>query len=194
MNKDGSNTAAKPFLNWHYRMGKHEAVHENFGNRLIHWICIPCQIFSTFLVFSNIELMAAKGSSIPLNLSLLVLLCLVALYWRLNFLGAMLTTLSWAPLLYLANFVHYNSLFGAYEICFGFLFFVVTLSIQIGVGHNIYEEGRDDTEQNIGELIRTFNPVYISCIPFYHNMEIIFNFGFEPAIRNAVEAYKRSDD
>lgn len=188
---------AKPFLNWHYRMGKHESVHMNPYNRFIHWFCIPCQIFSTCLVFSSISLnrsIVDNGAlTIPVNLSLFVIAGLCALYSYMDVIGGILTILLWTPLLCCANFIHHNSLLGDYEIVVGLLLFVSTFSVQVGVGHFIFEEGRDDTEQNIGEFLATWNPIYISCIPFYHHMEIVFNMGLRKEVCAIVQSHQRAE-
>lgn len=184
----GMMRSREPFLNWHLRMGKHEAVHQNGINRIIHWTCIPCQIFSACLLFSNVDIMKytflTMGDTImiPFNLSLVVICSIVILYYLLDELGALFTAIVWSPLLVGANVIHQHSLLGEYEIIFSLLFFISTFSIQVGVGHVVFEEGRDDTEQNISEFFETWNPVYISCIPFYHHMEIIFNMGLKSHI------------
>jgi len=174
----------RPILNWHYRMGKHEGVHNNVYNRIIHWICIPCQIFATFLVFSNVEfgILDLLGYNLPINLSLILLFSLVYIYSLLDLYGGLYTCILWTPLLILANTMHQTMSFNStsYEILFGLFFFISTFSIQIGIGHNVCEEGRDDTEDNMGELFHTKNPLYISLIPFYHHMEVLYAFGYDP--------------
>ena len=195
-----------PFLNWYCRMGNHEAVHDNKFNRIVHWICIPCQIFATFIVFTNIEISPIEITQlslpfpipfeipllIPLNLSLLLLLSLTCIYSMMDIVGGLFTLSIWSPLLFIANWIHQIKYFETiqYEILIALGFFIITFSIQIGLGHNVFEEGRDDTEQNIAELIQTFNPVYISIIPFYHHMEILFNLNYNPKLYTDVMKYK----
>jgi uncharacterized membrane protein YGL010W len=116
---------------------------------------------------------------------------MTSLYCALDILGGIFTIVVWAPLLLFAIQFHANAIFGIYEMSLALTIFVVTFSIQVGVGHMIFEEGRDDTEQNIGEFLRTWNPIYISCIPFYHHMEIIFMLGFRPRIYRNVKSYQR---
>lgn len=178
-------------------MGKHEAVHQNVTNRIIHWICIPCQIFAACLFFSNFEF-----SSVPLhfgplsiyfNLSLIIIASMCVLYFAMDTMGGVLTAILWTPLLCAANYIHQASLLGDYEIFFALMFFASTFSVQVGVGHNVFEEGRDDTEQNIGEFVQTWNPIFITCIPFYHHMEILFNGGLRPDVYKAVLAYQHAD-
>ena len=184
-----------PFLNWHQRMGRHEAVHLNPYNRIIHWTCIPCQIFSAFLFFSNVGLSSqsidlGSGIWIPLNLSLLIFSGMCSLYCYMDIYGGALTILLWTPLLVAANFIHQNFLLGKYEMLAALAFFVGTFTIQVGLGHLVFEEGRDDTEQNVAEFLATWNPVYITCIPFYHHMEIIFNLGLRGEIYNFIEQHQ----
>ena len=187
-----------PFLNWHFRMGKHEAVHLNPLNRIIHWTCIPCQIFATFLFFSNLSLsfnfILYENDNgiivIPFNLSLVIWAGLCGLYFFMDLFGGALTVLFWTPLLVLSNFIHQNSILGKYEYAAALIIFIVTFSIQVGVGHLIFEEGRDDTEQNVAEFLSTWNPVYISCIPFYHHMEIVFNLGLRSEILEIVRKHQ----
>lgn len=186
----------KPFLNWHYRMGKHEAVHLNPINRLIHWTCIPCQIFSMCLLFSNVEfavIALGSGLVIPLNLSLVVISCMCSLYWYMDMYAGVLTILLWTPLFCAAVFIHQNLLLGQYEMLAALGFFAGTFAVQVGIGHVIFEEGRDDTEQNIAEFLATWNPIYITCIPFYHHMEIIFNLGLRSNVYKIVQKHQHKD-
>lgn len=187
----------KPFLNWHYRMGKHESVHLNPINRIIHWTCIPCQIFSMCLLFSNVEfttfLVLESGLVIPLNLSLVVISCMLSLYCYMDMIAGVFTILLWTPLLCAANVIHQNMLLGPYEMLAALVFFAGTFAIQVGVGHVVFEEGRDDTEQNIAEFVNTWNPIYITCIPFYHHMEIIFNLGLRSDIYKIVLTHQHED-
>ena len=147
---------------------------------------IPCQIFSACLLFSNVELMNAPlvmgDILVPCNLSLVLITSLCLLYAYMDLMGGILTAFLWTPLLLLGNLVHSQSLLGGYEGLAALGLFVSTFSVQVGLGHGVFEEGRDDTEQNVGELLRTWNPVYVSCIPFYHHMEILFNAGLRPSV------------
>ena len=188
--------AETPFLNWHHRMGKHESVHLNPINRIIHWTCIPCQIFSMCLLFSNVEFTVfalESGLVTPVNLSLVVISCMFSLYWYMDTFGGILTVLLWTPLWCAANAVHQNLLLGPYEMLAALVFFAGTFGIQVGVGHVVFEEGRDDTEQNIAEFLATWNPIYITCIPFYHHMEIVFNLGFQSDIYKIVLKNQHED-
>lgn len=165
------------------------AVHQSAANKLLHWCFIPCQIFASYLFFTNCETNFScgtyRGVEFPLNLSMCLLVSMVVLYLRMDLTGGCLALLMWCPLLHWANYVHQNHIF-PYEMVSAIGIFVLALALQVGVGHHIFEGGRDDTKQNLAELCSTWNPIYIACIPFYHIMEIVFLLELKPSVFNDV--------
>ncbi len=45
--------ATAPFCDWVRRMGEHEAYHQAAGNRVLHWLCIPLEIFGVLLLLAR---------------------------------------------------------------------------------------------------------------------------------------------
>ena len=190
------NTNTESFLNWIERMGKFEAYHSDATNQIIHWTCIPIQIFAIYLLFSNIIIipnsmiyninmnddtihMYLMSFLLPsFNLGLVLLIYSIVLYSCLNKYATIMTLLCMYPLYGLANMIYIHHIFNTHLIMniSAIIMFIIALTIQVAVGHGVYE-GIDDGPQGISELIHTKNPLYISLIPFYPIMKCCFYLG-----------------
>jgi uncharacterized membrane protein YGL010W len=168
---------------WKRRMGVHEAYHQSFRNRLVHWVCIPSELLAVAALLAAIPLGPVR------DVALVAVILLVPIYVATEpLLGALmigfLAGCRWVSLQALAVSVP-ATVAGA------IVLFAVTFAIQIRVGHGIYEAGRDDTEQNLAELRRTKNPIPILLVFYYHLVELAFAAGYRPALRAEVDRFTR---
>ncbi|TDM00369.1 MAG: hypothetical protein C4K58_03895 [Flavobacteriaceae bacterium] len=164
---------------WQKRMGIHEAYHTNSVNRIIHWLCIPFELFALVSLFSMIPL------PFGLNLAFVMLVPLSIIYLATDlFLGAIMSFIL-AVLWILAY--HFFPEFSIWNLLAVILIFFLTFKFQTGYGHGTHEEGRDDTEMNFAEFGKTKDPIPLILIFYYHLVEIAFNLGYKPEIRKKVE-------
>lgn len=168
---------------WKRRMGVHEAYHQDFHNRLVHWFCIPSELLAVAALLAAIPLGPARDAA------LVAVILLAPIYVATEpllgaFMIAFLAGCRWLSLQALDVSVA-GTIVGA------IVLFAVTFAIQIRVGHGLYEEGRDDTEQNLAELRRTKNPIPILLVFYYHLVELAFAVGYRPALRAEVERHSR---
>jgi uncharacterized membrane protein YGL010W len=166
---------------WKQRMGVHEAYHRTRGNRLVHWACIPLELWAVTKLLSLVP----AG---PLGDGALVVIALVAPVYLLTepLLGALmvlfllgcralaLVTLAGAPLL--------GGVVAA-------LVFAVTFATQLRVGHGHFEAGLDDTDKNLAELRATKNPIPILLVFYYHLVELALAAGYRPALKRDIDAF-----
>ena len=67
--------------------------------------------------------------------------------------------------------------------------FAITFGLQLGLGHRVFERGRDDTAQNLAELSRTRNPVPILLVFYYHLVELFLAAGYRPGLARDLAAF-----
>lgn len=175
-----------PLLDWHVRMGRHEAVFQDRWNRLVCWTLIPIQILAVFIIFSGIEPTRYKfqsfGFIFPFNLSFFMLLSICALYCRLDVLGGCVTGLVWFNLLIVGNFIYNDLHVNGYELLVPSAILIVASVIHVHIGYRSFEEGALFLDNAFAEFMASKNPLYLLCIPFYHNMEFLFMLGFRPDV------------
>ncbi|TDM04921.1 MAG: hypothetical protein C4K60_21045 [Ideonella sp. MAG2] len=82
---------------WQRRMGVHEAYHQNKTNRLIHWFCIPFELFALVAIFSMVPL------PFGLDLGLVLIVLLAPIYLATDLLLGALMTAFLAGLWWLAH-------------------------------------------------------------------------------------------
>ena len=61
------------------------------------------------------------------------------------------------------------------------------------IDEGVFEDGLDDTNQNVAELRRTKNPIPIVLVFYYHLVELLFAAGYRPALRDAVAVHTRAE-
>jgi uncharacterized membrane protein YGL010W len=166
---------------WVRRMGVHEAYHLDRTNRLIHWICIPIELMMIVKLLSMVHF----G---PLELAVVVIWAVGVVYLFTEVLGGALMIALLFALRWLA--VPLTTGRGWLDIALALAIFVIAFVIQTQVGHNVFEEGVDDTEMNISELARTKNPVPILLVFYYHVVELLFALGYRPSLRKQMEQYR----
>lgn len=173
-------------FDWKRRMGVHEAYHQNAKNRFVHWVCIPLELLAVAALLAAIPLGPLRDGA------LVALVGLAPIYIATEpVLGALMIAFlagcRWLGSLAL-DWSMGGTLVGAVVL------FAVTFAIQVRVGHGIFEDGRDDTEQNLAELRRTKNPIPILLVFYYHLVELAFAVGYRPALRAEVERYTAAVD
>lgn len=168
-------------FDWVRRMGVHEAYHQSPRNRLIHWICIPVELFAVVLLLS----------AAPFELALPVIAAAGVVFVLAEpIAGALMTAL--LLLLRIVAFVTTTGV-GWIDALVAIGLFAVAFVVQTRVGHGRFEAGRDDTAMNLAELRRTRNPIPILLIFFYHLVELLFVAGWRPDLRRLVEVFTRSE-
>ena len=169
---------------WKRRMGVHWAYHTSSTNRLIHFLCIPFQLFGLIKLLSLLPSVAEWDwallfiiATAPLYLlpHLPAGVCMVAMLLGLRWLGLQLPG-SWIGLL-----------IGAFTL-------VVPFMIQTQIGHKLFEPGqRDDTEKNIKEFLATKNPIPLALIFYYHMVELWLLLGVQPALKQEIEGHMQRE-
>jgi uncharacterized membrane protein YGL010W len=173
-------TRSAGFFEWKRRMGVHEAYHRDAINRVVHWVCIPLELFAVVKLLTLVPI----G---PMNAGL-VAVCLVAPVYLLTdaLMGAAMVAIlgafAWSAPLVLPS--HPFLAAGA-----AVVLFALTFGAQVGIGHRVYESGRDDTEKNIAELRRTKNPIPILLVFYYHLVELFLASGYRPALARDIHAF-----
>jgi uncharacterized membrane protein YGL010W len=179
-----STTAALPrpgAFAWKRRMGVHEAYHRSFANRVLHWICIPLELWAVVKLLSLVHIAG------PVDLALVVIVVVSPVYLATEaFLGTLM-------LAFLAGcwwsagrvFIGAPVWGGAASVAL----FALTFGVQVLVGHRVFERGRDDTEKNLAEFARTKNPAPLLLVFYYHLVEIALGAGYRPALRRDIAAF-----
>ena len=162
-------------------MGVHEAYHLSRANRIIHWLCIPLELLAVLKLLS----LVALG---PIDLAVVVIIGVGVIYLATEPLAGALMILGLVGLHAVALRCSTGAL--AIDAAAAVGLFVVPFVIQTRVGHQIYEQGIDDTEKNLAELRRRLDPIPILLVFYYHLVEILFAFGYRPALRREVERYR----
>lgn len=166
---------------WKRRMGIHEAYHRSGANRAVHWICIPLQLWAVTKLLSLVTL----G---PLHdLALVALFVLAPIYLVTEpFLGALMVLFLYGCRELALRFLPALPVAGAIAAT---AVFVASFVTQLRLGHAFFEEGRDDTNQNIAELRRTKNPVPILLVFYFHLVEIVLAAGYRPSLKREIDAF-----
>lgn len=156
-------------------MGVHAAYHRSFANRLLHWLAIPCELASVVTLLSFVHV----G---PIDLALIGLVLVAPIYLATEpLIGALMVGFlagCRAGALHLSPSL--ATVLGAASV------FAVTFGVQVRIGHGVFEEGRDDTNQNLAEVRRTKNPIPILLVFYYHLVEIVLLMGYRPQLKRAI--------
>jgi len=176
-------------FNWIERMGAHEAYHQGFLNRLIHWICIPFELFGIIKILSIVTF---SIRNIPVDLAFLTILMISPVYLVTEVLAGSLMVLFLLGLWMISQQAFHSV---GESLIIGLLATVIGFVIQTKVGHRLCEEGgRDDTERNIEELKRSKNPIPILLIFYYHLLELLFAGGYRPKLKFRVDLYRKKEE
>jgi uncharacterized membrane protein YGL010W len=171
-------------FDWVRRMGVHEAYHLSRTNRIIHWICIPLQLFAVVWLLSLVRL----G---PIDLAVPAILAAGAVFVAADFLVGVLMTMALAGFWLFAHQLAAGSL--ALDAGLAAGLFGAALLFQTQVGHGHYEQGVDDTAKNLAELRRTKNPIPILLVFAYHLVEILFALGYRRDLKREVEDEREAE-
>jgi uncharacterized membrane protein YGL010W len=169
-------------FDWIRRMGVHEAHHLSGANRAIHWMCIPIELCALVKIAS----LAAVG---PVDLALVLIVAVAPVYIATDRLAGALMTLSLVGLRLLAVRVGSGSVW--LDGVTAAALFTLAFVFQTRIGHGLFERGVDDTEENLTELRRTRSVIPVVLIFYYHLVEVLFAVGYRPALRTAMERYRR---
>ncbi len=170
-------------FDWVRRMGAHEAHHTSTANRVIHWLCIPVELFMLAELLSHVAL----G---PIDLALVVIVATSVVYLMTDVVAGALMLACLLGLWRLALVATTGSV--AVDCVGAVVAFVAAFVVQTRVGHGVFERGIDDTEDNLRELARTKNPVPILLVFYYHLVEVLFAAGYRPALRREMEAHREA--
>src|SRR5262249_16866731 len=143
-------------FDWVRRMGVHEAYHRSRKNRIIHWLCIPLELLVV------VKLLSMVGEWV----ALLAIVGVGLLYLAADLVGGALMIAILVGLFELAKSVTPGS--ALVDAAAMAALFVASFSFQTRVGHGVFEGGVDDTEKNLAEFKRTWNPVPLVLIFYYH--------------------------
>ncbi len=159
-------------------MGIHAAFHRSLANRILHWLAIPFELAAVVVLLSFVRV----G---PIDLALVGLVLLAPIYLATELLiGALMVGfLAGCRALALHLSPSLATVLGAIGV------FAVTFGVQVRVGHGIFENGRDDTNQNLAELRKTKNPIPILLVFYYHLVEIVLMLGYRPQLKRDIEAF-----
>jgi len=176
---------------WVRRMGVHEAYHKSTVNRIIHWICIPFELFAVVKLLSLVRIESVGMAGYPLDLAWLVIAVVAFIYLLTEILAGLLMTAALVGLHILANQISTGTIWidalGALGL------FILSFSVQTQIGHRIFEKGIDDTEKNLAEFGRTKNPVPLLLIFYYHLVEILFAIGYRPSLKKSVGDFNAAE-
>src|SRR5690349_9881 len=145
-------------FDWVRRMGMHEAYHQSAANWLMHWVCIPLELFAFLKLVSLVQI----G---PIDLALIVVVVVGAIYVAAEPLGGLLMSALLGGLWFSASRATSGSTWIDALAAVGL--FVAAFTAQTQIGHRVFEHGVDDTQKNVAELARTKNPVPILLVFFY---------------------------
>lgn len=168
-------------FDWLYRMGVHEAYHLDARNRLIHWLCIPLELWSVLKLGTLIQFMG-------LNLGFVLFLAASAVYIAADVVMGMAMAFFLFILLCVCVYLDLGPVWA--EAMLAVVVFSASFLVQTKVGHDVFQAGVDDTRQNLEELKQSKNPIPILLIFFYHLVEIFFALGFRKDLRAQVEAFR----
>jgi uncharacterized membrane protein YGL010W len=170
---------------WKRRMGVHEAYHQDARNRLVHWLCIPVELLSVVALLALIPLGPARDAA------LVALVCVAPIYLATEPLLGTLMIAFLAGCRFLA--VEAGAWSALATLALAVVLFTVTFTVQLRLGHAVFEGGRDDTDKNLAELRRTKNPIPILLVFYYHLVELAFAVGYRPRLRDNVAAFTRAE-
>jgi uncharacterized membrane protein YGL010W len=166
---------------WKERMGIHQAYHLSAVNRLLHWICIPLELWSILVALSLIRV----GS---VDLALLAILAVAPIYLATErVIGSLMVLVLFAGW-WLAHRA-FDGSSASLALISSVLLFAVTFGVQVRVGHGIFEGGRDDTGKNLAELARTRNPIPLVLVFYYHLVELVLAAGYRPQLKREIDRF-----
>ncbi len=168
---------------WKRRMGVHEAYHQSTANRLLHWLCIPVELWAVVKLASLVPILPAYH----IDLALVLIVALAPVYLLTELLAGTLMVAFLAGSWYVAGLVFPETTWaGALAVVVAF---ALTFGAQVAIGHGVFEEGRDDTQKNLEEFASTKNPIPLVLVFYYHLVELLLLVGYRPALRRDIQAF-----
>lgn len=164
-------------------MGVHEAYHLDPTNRLIHWICIPLELAAL------LKLLGLVPAQVDLGLVAVVLVGVVYVAADVGA-GVAMTGLLLA-LRALASPLTTGSALA--DATLAAVLFAAAFTVQTRIGHDVFEAGIDDTAMNLAEVRRTWNPIPLVLVFYYHALELLFAAGYRPALAAAMEHHREAE-
>jgi len=172
---------------WQRRMGVHLAFHRNPTNIIIHAIFSILNAWAILLIAYPFKLFGLSIFGLPMDMAVVTLLLTFLIYVRLDFWGALVTTALFAstyPFCSLVfDFVGHSTLL---MLVLGVVLTGVAFAIQVFIGHGIAEQGIDDAMDNFAETFESKNPIYLTLLPFYTYLDLMFMAGYKPALAKYV--------
>ncbi len=184
---DGRNEASARrdgAFRWKWRMGRHQAYHRSLANRIVHWLCIPLELAALVAAFA-----CARAGRVDAATVLIVLLAPVYLATE-PLAGACMVAFLAGCRVAFARVPWQGWPVAAAAVAA----FALSFAVQVAIGHGIFERGRDDTRLNLAELRKSWNPVPLLLVPYYHLVEVLLAAGYRPALRREIDEHARREE
>lgn len=164
---------------WKKRMGIHLAFHRNPVNIFIHALFSLVNAWAVLLIAYPFTLFDLSINGVPINFAMITLLLIWLIYIRMEFVCGSLTVFAYGLTYFLCEPTMLVLQGNAWlMVALGVFLTFLALAIQVFIGHNIAEDGIDDAMENFRELFETKNPLYISLLPFYTYLDLMFLMGY----------------
>ena len=160
---------------WKKRMGIHLAFHRDPINIFIHAAFSLMNAWAVLLIAYPFSFFGVSILDTQIDFAMVTLLAIWLIYIRMEFICGTLTTFAYGLTYFLCE-PTMVMLDGNIWLMVGLGVFLtfLALAIQVFIGHNIAEKGIDDAMENFRELFQTKNPLYISLLPFYTYLDLMF--------------------
>jgi len=166
---------------WKRRMGIHLAFHRDPLNIVLHAVFSIVNAWALLLIFYPFQLSGLNLFSVPLDMAMVILVATFIIYALMDIGAALLVTIAFA-LTYPLCAPVMELLQGStgLMLALGIFLTFLALAVQVFIGHNIAEKGIDDAVDNFKELFESKNPLYITLLPFYTYLDLLFMAGYKP--------------
>jgi len=168
---------------WKRRMGIHLAFHQNGTNIFLHAVFSIVNAWAVLLIMFPFQIPGLTIASIPVDLAMVTLGLVFIIYALMDFRTSVLVTAAYAltyPLC--APMMEWLGGSAWLMVALGVFLTFFALAVQVFIGHGISEKGLDDATDNFKELFETKNPLYISVLPFYTYLDLLFMLGYRPEL------------
>ncbi len=175
---------------WKKRMGIHLAFHRNPLNIFIHGIFSIINAWAVLLIVYPFSAFGLNIMGYSVDMALVTLLLVFIIYARMEFITAVLVTGAYGATYALcAPVMEWLGGSVMWMVALGTVLTFLSLAIQVFIGHNMAEKGIDDAVENFKELFQTKNPLYISLLPFYTYLDLMFMLGYRPKLAKYIWAF-----
>ena len=180
------NQVSEGRFGWIRRMGEHEYYHQDFRNRWTHWLCIPVELLIIIKILSILSFWSI--GSVKIDFALVAIALLAPFYLLTEFLMGSAMVLALLYLYHCATLLIFDS---NTAVVFYIILFAIVFSLQTKLGHGRFEiDGRDDTERNLAEVRKTWNPLPLFLIFYYHLVEVFFALGYRPKLQATMRGFR----